>query len=611
MSFKKAFSLFFVFTSILVNSQSVLANTPEILGDLQQWHTVTLLFDGPVCSETGTPNPFTDYRLNVAFIQGKDTLRVPGHFAVDGKAAYTSANEGNKWRVNFLPSTSGTWKYEVSFRKGSGIAMSKMQGESGDFMDGVKGSLEIAEGYAKNGFIQRGKLQYVDEHYLQFQGHKTYFIKCGADAPENLLAYEDFDATPNVGNRRKSWAPHQSDYNKDADAFLWGPDHTNGKNLLGAINYLSVKGLNAFSFLTFNVDGDDRNVFPHLLKTPLQVYEDSANNKDQKQLWENMVIHDRFDVSKMDQWEQVFRYGDEKGMFMHFKTQETENDHKMDGGALGDERKLYYRELISRFGHHLAMTWNLGEENTQSTQQVEEMAEYFAENDPYNSPIVLHTYPEQHEKVYRPLLGNKNLDGLSIQTKNSDFSLVHDAVVKWLAESEKSGKKWVVGVDEPGDASHALLPDAEDSLHNNARINGLWGTLLAGGYGTEWYFGYKHPESDLTCEDWRSRDLFWDQCKIALDFFHVNSLPLLEMESLDTLTESENDFVFGIPDEVYLVYSKSGEPIEIELSKKGYEMEWLNPRTGEVRFAGKSRKKHVILDCPTKSDWLLMMRQSK
>ena len=36
----------------------------------------------------------------------------------------------------------------------------------------------------------------------------------------------------------------------------------------------------------------------------------------------------------------------------HFYLQE--NDQMLDGGALGDERKLYYRELIARFSHHVS-----------------------------------------------------------------------------------------------------------------------------------------------------------------------------------------------------------------------------------------------------------------
>jgi len=34
----------------------------------------------------------------------------------------------------------------------------------------------------------------------------------------------------------------------------------------------------------------------------------------------------------------------------------------LDSGELGNERKLYYRELIARFGHHVSLE-NLGSEN--------------------------------------------------------------------------------------------------------------------------------------------------------------------------------------------------------------------------------------------------------
>ena len=38
----------------------------EISGKLAKWHKVSLTFDGPETSERATPNPFTDYRLDVA-----------------------------------------------------------------------------------------------------------------------------------------------------------------------------------------------------------------------------------------------------------------------------------------------------------------------------------------------------------------------------------------------------------------------------------------------------------------------------------------------------------------------------------------------------------------
>lgn len=596
----------------------------EISGELRTWHKVTITFTGPETGEQAEPNPFTDYRLDVTFTNGNRSYRVPGYYAADGNAANSSADSGNKWQVHFSPDKTGTWDYEVSFRKGRNIAINNEPdaGSSAGYMDGSTGSFTVEE-TDKTGrdFRARGRLQYVGEHYLKAARSGEYFLKCGADAPENFLAYYEIDHTPDVGDRLKTWEDHAQDYNEDADEYLWGPDKEKGKNILGAINYLSEKGMNVFSFLTFNVDGDDRNVFPHLLKVSLDEYERASNDNEDKDQWEEMVVHDRFDVSKMAQWEQIFSYGEMKGMFLHFKTQETENDQKMDGGAVGPERKLYYRELIARFGHHLALNWNLGEENTQTIQQLKEAAAYFAQNDPYQNLVVVHTYPNQHEKYYGALKGDQSeLTGLSIQTNRPDFSRVHEVVKKWVKESADTGKKWVVACDEPGDAQHALLPDAENPDHDNARMNGLWGTFMAGGCGTEWYFGYQHAHSDLTCESWRSRDLFWDQGRIALDFFNENDIPVHEMQPMDELTEAENDYVFAKDGELYLVYMKSGGDNRIDLDKHNsdFQVHWFNPRSGGELQRGSVRSisgpGHQELGSPPatpEKDWLVVIRKEK
>ncbi len=582
----------------------------EISGELKMWHKVTLTFEGPECSETSAPNPFTDYRLDVTFTQGDQQFVVPGYFAADGKAAYTSAVSGNKWRVHFSPNATGEWHYEVSFLKGEGVATHPETGEKGGYMHKQKGSFIINES-DKTGvdFRAKGRLQYVGEHYLRFADTGEYFIKCGVDAPENILAYYEMDNTPDVGKRKKYLKDHAQDYNTDADDFLWGSDKSKGKNLLGGINYLAKEGLNAFSFLTFNVDGDDRNVFPYLLNTSLDNYQKQAGNKKNKKVWEELVVHDRFDVSKLDQWEQVFSYAEMKGIFLHYKLQENENDQKMDGGETGPERQLYLREMIARYSHHLALNWNTGEENTMTVQQTEDMAQYITDLDPYNSLVVVHTFPNQCEKYYVPFSENKTaITGFSIQTNKADFHRVHGVTDKWVKASASHGRKLVISVDEPGDAGHSLVPDSDAPEHNNARINALWGTLMAGGAGVEWYFGYKHDHSDLTCQSWRSRDLFWDQCRIALDFFKKNEIPVTEMSCQDEMTQTENDFVFTKAGEVYLVYSKLGEKVEIDLPDVGYTAIWINPRSGEEQVISKETVDEAIAcNCPTKEDWLLYL----
>jgi hypothetical protein len=554
----------------------------KLEGALKKWHRVSLYFEGPQTSELAADNPFLNYRLNVIFSNGDKTYTVPGYYAADGKAAESSASSGNVWITHFTPDVEGTWNYEVSFQKGPAFAVAdaKDEGITAGFMDGLSGSFVIGPN-DKTGRDNRakGRLQYVKKSYLQYQESKDYFIKLGVDAPENLLAYSDFDNTTNALGFLKEWAPHANDFKEEAQPYVW--QNNKGKNLLGAIHYLASEELNVFSFLTFNVDGDDRNVFPHLLKVTHQEYEEYASNKKNVGAWGTLFYNTRFDVSKLDQWERIFQYAETLGMFLHFKTHETETDHLMDDGVFGTEGKLYYRELIARFGHHLALNWNLGEENNQPTLEVLKAAAYVHDLDPYKHHMVLHTYPNQDQR-YEDFIGDQSpLTGASLQLRNPEFTDVHARVLKWRDKSNATGKKWALSVDEPGSAKIALLPDDEDRDHDLARINAMWGTLLAGGYGVEWYFGYASPNSDLTCQDFRSRDLFWDQNRYALNFF--KKIPFWEMEPSDHLTTDDQTFCFSKIDEIYVVYI----PMELKTtslnlgnSGKKFDVQWYNPRTG-------------------------------
>ncbi|MFC1637099.1 DUF5060 domain-containing protein, partial [Planctomycetota bacterium] len=176
--------------ALVVGVFSQAAPASQISGELKKWHKVTLTFDGPNTSETANPNPFLDYRLNVTFTHQGDgkSYCVPGYFAADGNAANTSAESGNKWRVHFAPDAVGIWKYRVSFRKGRNVAVAEDEnaGQSAGFMDEQTGTFNIKP-TDKSGrdFRSKGRLQYVGKHHLRFAETGEYFLKCGADAPEN------------------------------------------------------------------------------------------------------------------------------------------------------------------------------------------------------------------------------------------------------------------------------------------------------------------------------------------------------------------------------------------------------------------------------------------
>lgn len=554
------------------------ADTVTVSGELKQWHNITLSFDGPYAKESCTPNPFFDYRLNVTFVHPASgtSYYIPGYFAADGNSAETSADSGHIWRCHFAPDQTGTWTWTASFRQGTGIAIDpdSTAGTATDF-DGLSGSFSVS-GTDKTApdLRSKGRLQYVGERYLRFAGTGEYFVKGGADAPENFLAYDDFDNTPDNGGRRKSWSPHISDWNPGDPEWQGGKGH----GIIGAINYLASEGMNVFSFLVNNIDGDDDNVFPFI------AYNDQPSPQDDRL---------RYDISKMDQWEIVFSHGESKGMYLHFKLCETENDQLLDGGYLGDERKLFFRMMMARFGHHMALNWNMGEENDLWSELNDpdnlvliSWMKYFHKYDPYHHHIVAHSYPSQKDDMYEPLLGiDSAITGASVQT---GWHQVHEHTKDWLQASADSGHIWVVCNDEQGSAYQGVPPyngyqgfvkPSSCPSHDEIRHKTVWGNLMAGGGGVEFYFGYSLPQDDLDCEDFRSRDTMWDYTRHALTFFN-NYLPFDEMESDDDLVSK--GYCFGKAGERYAWYISDASQTAFFDVPGGntYQAYWYDPRNG-------------------------------
>jgi len=108
----------------------------------------------------------------------------------------------------------------------------------------------------------------------------------------------------------------------------------------------------------------------------------------------------------------------------------------------------------------------------------------------------------------------------------------------------------------------------------------LWGNLMAGGGGAEWYFGYQHPHNDLNLEDFRSREKMWRQTRAAVEFFHQH-LPFHEMHSADELAEDGRQYVMTGRGRVFAVYMPRGsDGARLRLEPGRYMVRWFNPREG-------------------------------
>jgi len=607
-------------TQSVLQNLSALPENNKPLPITKQWHTLTLNFNGPNTSELNPINPFLQYKLLVTFTHQATNkkITVPGYFAADGNAAETSSTSGNIWQVKFNPEDLGQWSYQATLYKGKDIAITQQ------YQTAEKAPLKHASGQFvviptdrhDTSFFAQGRL-IADNGYFVFKHNKKPWFKGGTNSPENILGYEDFDNTYRIPaeSRDGEAAPSEALHNFNAHLKDWREgdpqwQKNKGRSIIGSMNYLAEQGMNSAYFLTLNILGDGKDVWPYI--SP----EDFT----------------RFDVSKLAQWEILFEHMQNKGILLHLVIQETENELMLDNGDTGPLRQLYFNELIARFGHHLGLVWNLGEENgyakwtpnAQNTQQRKAMASYLKQNDVFNHPVLLHTHSHDpdRENILTPLLGFKDIDGLSLQQDKREK--VPAVIKRWRRESIESGHHWLITMDEIGMWHTAALPDSVDSKHDTLRRYALWGSILSGGAGVEWYFGAKHPHNDLTSEDWRQREKLWQLTNVAQQFF-TQFTPFGEMTPCDQYTPKRSDiYCAQRSDDMYvLFFSEQAEPYMNRPNSDNtatiYNVHWFDPinggelKTGNVKQVTFSQQNKVNIGKPQgdkNQDWVIVLKKA-
>ena len=564
----------------VLDGQAVSKRSYTITGETKKWYPITLDFGGPHTSETAfDPNPFLDYCLQVKLTSPSGEIYdVPGFYVGDGNGGAS----GNIWRVHFSPGKTGKWSFVASFRKGSQVAISidDKTGEPTAF-ESCRGSFSV-ERRNENapGFLKWGRLEYIGKHYLKFHDG-PYWLKGGNDTPEDLLAYKGFDNTPHAGHEYKAhikdWNPGDPDWNNGA-----------GKGIIGFLNYMAQEHVNSIYFMPNNIGGDGKNVWPYVGKIDP---EGNPNNDN---------LH--FDISKLHQWNIVFSHAQKKGIFLHFVLNEAEelNKRELDNGRLGVERKLFYRELIARFGHHLALQWNLCEEYNLrwkiSPELAKEYAGYIQAVDPYDHPISIH-HAGKAIKAWEPFLGDKRFTITSFQTQ--DIGVVE----KWRTLSKETSVPHVIGMDE-------FFPDKATSENaDRHRIQYIWPIYLSGGQ-LEFIL-----DELLKTEDFRKYEKHWKYMWYARRFME-RYLPFWKMNPQDDLLSGEDGKgeVFELPGEIYAIYLPRGGQAKLNLAGQTgkFTMRWYNPREG--KFQGNvgrlSGGKLIDLPMPPREltkDWTLLV----
>ena len=444
-------------------------------GEPAVWHTIAVTFDGPEGGEDDAAT-FWDHRLTVTFSQGDYRYEIPGFFATDGKAGSSHAQSGNQWRARFTPDRPGKWHYQAELVTGPKAAIDPSVGTSVK-LKGALGSFTVNPSSLSSNqdhFRAHGRLEYVGKHHMQFAGSGHYFLMGGAGSPENFLAFDGIDGTydfaktpefPSLGeDQLHHYGPHRGDW-REGDPNWTDEDGDDARGIIGAVNYIADQGLNSIYLMPFTSAGDGNDVWP----------------------WAEPQTHNTFDMSKLAQWERILTHLQTQGVHIHLLVTETENESLFeiedDGAPFADTRKLYYRELIARFGHHLALTWDLGEETGWTdekggtvgigitTAQQKAFAQHIRDLDAYDHPLTIHGI--EMVEIYPQLAGFDAFEGPALQ-RHHDYN---QHIIDHLQISVAAGKPWLVSMSEPLGWEYGLRPDADDPTRDGPRKDVLWGRL--------------------------------------------------------------------------------------------------------------------------------------
>ena len=574
------FSLFVVVLVGNVSAQAATVTVSPSTGIAYQPITIDLDTD-IIFSESGTPNPFLDRRLNITLTSpSNDTFVVPGYFAGDGSGPTTTSNSGEIFRVRFTPTEAGAWSWLVNFRAGTELAvdLDPLAGTPGPG-DGLSGTFTVNPPDATApGFFAKGRLRYVGGHYLQFL-NGDYYVKGGVDSPENWLGYVGFDNTfdggagPNTATGLHEFPTHAADWNPgDPDWNRTDPPGTNdGRAIIGALNYLHSTGVNSIYFLPMNIGGDGKDSWPYI--GPINPNGSTSNDNT------------RFDNSKLAQWDIFFNHAQSLGILLHFVLNEAEapNKQELDNAELGVERKLFYREMIARFGYHNAIQFNISEEYNLNLNlgvpKVLDFAAHISAVDPYDIPVTVHNAgagENASNGPWSPFYDEADIDLTSIQDARQTTNW-GDIVEDYRTESTAAGRPLPVMVDEPGSPTRDF-----DNDFDEFRKRVIWPILMSGG-GGEWFINNR----DQALEDFREFDKIWTETGHVVRFFEEN-LPFNDMLPSDGLISgASNCFegvdVFALTGQVYAVYYGCADNtgmLDLTGAAGELELRWFNPRNG-------------------------------
>ncbi len=502
-------------------SQNPLGYQANPAGAVAKWEKVEITLNGP--DSVGMSDSQNPFLIDVSVIftaPSGGSFIVPAFYDGDGSGGM----DGNVWRVRFSPDETGNWLY--------------MSNSNDPVLDGQSGSFDVVQPggctpYSPGAlpdFSCVGRLEYGGGHFLKF-ADGPFWLKGGEDDPEDFLA----------------------------------PGQTAGfPSKTAAIDYLAGHGVNSLYIMLHNAGGDENNVWPWVGATPAQA----------------MQNHEHFDLGKLQEWETLFTYIQNKGIVLHLVFED-------DSGWNGFNRTLYYREMVARFGHHNGLYWNLSEEYNESytANEIKAFAQLMSDIDSYGHPLTVHHAGSLTN--WQAFVGDPHFDLTSFQTS---LSPQNASAISWINLTAASGRPLPIAFDETGKIGAG---------NRDLARHIVWSVYLGGGN----FEMHTSPLASYT----DFADHFADMQR-ARTFMEL--MPFSEMLPANSLVSGATAYLLTKPGQVYAAYLPQGGAILLDLSgtSSTFDAIWFNPRSGATQSAGAVSGGAIrTFSAPDNNDWALRL----
>jgi len=489
-------------------------------------------------------NPFTEAVLRGSFGKVDGGAMLP----VDG---FCDSADGSLFRIRFMPSTPGDYRFSIAYKQGS-------------FEAPYSGTFSVTKG-KRRGLIR------VDPEY-----------------PWHFL-----------------WEGTGEHYFFNGTTAFWLPGWREERIIRSSIDRLAGMKVNRIRVLLAGaanifwgepVMSDER--FTLCLRPWVARAPESFDHPG--------IDFTRFNLPYWQKWERMLRMARDRDVILSAILDIS--THKAQAAAGSEDERRYLRYAVARLGAFSNLTWDLGDDldSFRDEKWAHETGSLIHEWDPYKHLATSHPVHREHQDRASEWFGFTSIQDWSRRQ--------HELMLEERQIQRRTGRIIPQTNDEYGYEDHyphwAPRPDGDSA---EALRHVAWEIAMAGAYGTTGESARRGtniwPDTGGGWVNGRGDDtmVMLKGYEHLVDFF--TSFPWWKTEPHDELV-TKGAYCLAKPGELYAIYLPKEGEVTVKLEAGSYEASWFSAFTGEIipipKAAGPSWKSPRA---PGWLDWALLLKR--